>query len=741
MKTNSSAVARAKEENGTWHIHTVDQHLRSVAVRAGHYAQAFGADWGTLAGRWHDLGKYNSAFQQYIKKVSGFDPDAHIETGGNRPNHSSAGALYAVEQLGIKGRVLAYLIAGHHTGLPDWHKEEGVSGGSLANRLQEHELLDNTLKADIPTDILKWEEPITWPPPGGKVGFALWMRMLFSSLIDADRLDAEAFMNENEAAARGQYPELGWFKGKFDSHMKALMAGAAASPVNRLRAEILTRCREQAKHAPGIYTLSVPTGGGKTLSSLAFALEHALAHHKHRIIYAIPYTSIIEQTANTFRDIFGDVIIEHHSNIDIGEKNETSQSQLASENWDAPLIVTTNVQLFESLFAARTSRCRKLHRLVNSVIVLDETQLLPPELLDPIVQTIQLLSDHYGVTFVLSTATQPALRAQKDAYQRTTRQGLDKTKEIIEQPQALFEQLDRVHIELPEDMDTPVSWEHIAQEACQHERILIIVGRRRDARDLCRLMPDGTLHLSALMCPQHRSNVISEIKKKLQGGSSVRVVSTQLVEAGVDLDFPVVYRAMAGLDAIAQAAGRCNREGKAKKGLVRVFIPPTRSIGLLGKAESSTRVLLPSLDKCLINPKNFTAFFDHFYDSVNTTDKHEILELQDPKSEITVQFRTVAQRFRLVDDKDMHTVFVNYDDDSDTWLKRLKIRGPERWLLRKLQRYAISLYAHDFNPLLRMGAIQTIQPDLYENAQGIYDNKYGFLTDGKLIPESTIIAN
>ncbi|MBP7545966.1 MAG: CRISPR-associated endonuclease Cas3'', partial [Acidovorax sp.] len=370
--------------------HFLADHLRAVAVLAGKFSQPFDAAeltqrWAYLAGLWHDLGKYRPGFQKYVRLAD--NPDAHIEgkVGGREKTHSAAGALWAMQRLehthGAPGKlaanVLAYLIAGHHAGLADW-------SDGLAQRLADPDSLQElqeTLAAQPPDGDLKPDGfiPDLRRIPGGAAGFALWVRMLFSCLVDADFLDTEAHFDAGKPARREGFPTLAQMRDVFDAHMAALPV--AATPVNTLRADILRQCRAQAALPPGFFSLTVPTGGGKTLSSLAFALEHALAHGKRRIVYAIPYTSIIEQTADVFRNVFkalGDeVLIEHHSQADAAATDETARSRLACENWDAPLVVTTNVQLFESLFAAKTSRCRKLHNLVGSVIVLDEAQQLP----------------------------------------------------------------------------------------------------------------------------------------------------------------------------------------------------------------------------------------------------------------------------------------------------------------------------------------------------------------------------
>jgi len=448
------ALAHVRQLEGDWEIHELEEHLTGVARLTERFAAKFGSqDWGALAGCWHDLGKFSPRFQSYIKRTSGYDPEAHIETGQGRVDHSTAGALYAVDRLGSRGHILAYLIAGHHAGLPDWRKIESESGGVLEHRLARKDLLEQVPLQAVSKTILEREPPQT-RPVGGPAGFALWVRMLFSCLRDADCLDTEAFMDPGKRAQRGGYPALDELQG----------------PVNHLRREILQQCREAARKEPGIFSLTVPTGGGKTLSSMAFALEHAMRHGRERIIYVIPYTSIIEQTADVFRTIFGEAVVEHHSNLDPDQ--EDAKSRLAAENWDAPVIVTTNVQFFESLFAAKTSRCRKLHNICNSVVVLDEAQLLPPGFLQPILGCMNLLARHYGVSFVLSTATQPALNSRSGFGWRF--KGLDDVREIMRDPDALYAGLERVEVELPADFQDPIEWEQLAEELKRHQSVLAV---------------------------------------------------------------------------------------------------------------------------------------------------------------------------------------------------------------------------------------------------------------------------
>jgi CRISPR-associated endonuclease/helicase Cas3 len=722
-------LAHVRQDGQVFVPHNLNDHLRGVARRAGECALDFGGgDWAEVAGLWHDLGKYSAEFQRRIKSVSGYDLEAHLEGPVGRVDHSTAGAQHAISQFGAHGRILAYLIAGHHAGLPDWHTSE-TRGAALKVRLDDMRHLERALSQSIPPEILAQPKPVS-PLLGKAEGFALWVRMLFSCLVDADFLDTEAFMDEDKAVQRAGAPAIQGLLPRFNAYMEEKFADAPATSVNRVRAEVLRQCRDKAHRAPGLFSLTVPTGGGKTLSSLAFAFEHAKRHGKRRVIYAIPYTSIIEQTANTFRDIFPEAVIEHHSNLD--PDKETVKSRLATENWDAPLIVTTNVQFFESLFAAKTSRCRKLHNIVNSVVVLDEAQLLPPEFLQPILDVMNLLVRHYGVTFVLSTATQPALGTLQ-TFQRTMR-GLDHVQKIIDDPEALYRDLERVTVEMPQELHQARDWDDIAQSVQQHLSVLTVVNSRADARELHRRLPKGTVHLSALMCGEHRSRVIGDIKQRLLAGEAVRVVSTQLVEAGVDLDFPVVYRALAGLDSIAQAAGRCNREGTLKRGQVAVFVPPKPAPpGPLRRAAEITVSLLSGVNDFSLTRGLFHSYFEHFYVRAPSLDKHDITGLLKPDGEgddqLKVQFRTAAQRFQLIDESGYRSVIVRYGD-SAALIGRLQKEGPERWLMRKLQRYTVSLPNYQFQKLLGNGDVCEIYPDMFaQTSDALYHPELGVLVD------------
>jgi CRISPR-associated endonuclease/helicase Cas3 len=577
-------IAHRRQGDGA--THDLEEHLRSAALLAGGFAEVWGAsETAALAALWHDLGKYAAEFQAMI---SASDPEAHLEGvpigSRKRVNHSSAGALWAMQRFrgGRFGRLLAYPIAGHHSGLPDWIGEEGRTG--LKDRLAERSHLDRTLRANPPRAILEAPLPSTGIPDGADPG--LWVRMFASALFDADFLDAEAFFDPAVSPARSDWPALGSLLPKLDVHLARISAAAEPTPVNCLRAEVLQACQASASHRPSLFSLTVPTGGGKTLSSLAFALEHARAHGLRRIVYAIPFTSIIEQTARVFREAVGtDAVLEHHSALGPLPEAETARSRLAGENWDAPLIVTTTVQLFESLFANRTSQLRKLHNLAASVLVLDEAQALSPGVLRPVTAVLDQLVKHYHCSIVLCTATQPALgKVFRD---------LPPPLEIAPDPPALFRALDRVDIAMPAPNERR-NWDEIAAEIGNARQALAIVNARRDFRSLHARLPAGAIHLSTWQCAAHRALLFRQIRRRLAAGDALRVVSTSLVEAGVDLDFPVVFRAMTGLDSLAQAAGRCNRNGRLEKGRFVVFRPEgSRPWGhiaqAIGAAEATLR--------------------------------------------------------------------------------------------------------------------------------------------------------
>lgn len=727
-------------QDGKWVEHFLDEHLLAVAELTSRFAAIFDSrDWGYLSGLWHDLGKFREKFQKYIKSVSGYDADAHIECTPGRVDHSTAGAIYAIEKLGPHGRIIAYLIAGHHAGLPDWNG--GAS--SLFQRLEDGKAkgyLQEAFYAGPDAALLNQPSPSSLPPNPQSGSWALWVRILFSCLVDADFLDTEAFMDGDKVGRRGGHPELSELLSAFDFHMTDKAAKTTNSLVNHIRAEVLRQCREKASLPPGLFSLTVPTGGGKTLSSIAFALNHAVRYNKYRVIYVIPYTSILEQTSEIFRKIFGEEnVIEHHSNLD--PDKEDSRSRLATENWNAPIIVTTNVQFFESLFAAKTSRCRKLHNVVNSVVVLDEAQLLPPEFLAPILHVIQDLSRNYKVSFVLSTATQPAFSP------RPKFTGLEEVRELMDDPDSLYDNLKRVEVELPQDFNAPRNWESIAEELQKNDSVLCIVNSRTDCRTLYALMPKGTIHLSALMCGQHRHKVIADIKQRLKDGIPTRVISTQLVEAGVDMDFPVVYRALAGLDAVAQAAGRCNREGSLTgMGNVIVFVPPKPAApGLLRKAQQSGQEIM-RLSKCdPLTRERFEAYFQHYYASLNSLDQENIVGLLDMHNRgearrAEFSFRTAADKFRLIKEEGQTAVIVRYGESQKLIAALSTSQNLEphqrRHILRCLQRFTVNIHEQECKNQVNTGDVKEVFDGCYvQQSDMLYHPELGLLLSKDIVFE------
>ncbi|MBF0210726.1 MAG: CRISPR-associated helicase Cas3' [Desulfamplus sp.] len=742
--------AHSKEKLNKDKWQTIETHLQQVAKLASRFANDFGnGDWAYLAGYLHDLGKYNPAFQSYISQNYDWEESAQTVKNYRKVDHSTAGALLAIEQFKSIGIMLSYLITGHHAGLPDWYPEIGV-GGELSTRLGKKELLDK-IREYIPEDLpLKLKMPKTAPAVARDAeSIHLWIRMLYSSLVDADFLDTENFMNHEKSSLRGNYKELNELKLLLDNYFEELAEDTrkkqtSNTHVNLLRKQVLEECRKAAASTfdndlkSGIFSLTVPTGGGKTLSSMAFALNHAIKYNKKRVIMAIPFTSIIEQTAEVYKKIFGEEqVIEHHSNFVFEDNSETSKTKLATENWDAPIIVTTNVQLFESLFAARSSGCRKLHNIVNSVVILDEAQTIPVEYLKPILNTLNALVKYFNVTLVLCTATQPAL-CGKIGSRSNSIKGFEEVKEIISNPLELAVQLKRVEVTFPPNLNESSDWAEIADELKQYEQVLCIVNTRKDCRHLHSLMPEGTIHLSAGMCPEERSDIIQNIRDKLTNGEPIKVISTQLVEAGVDIDFPVVYRALAGLDSIAQAAGRCNREGKMKTlGLVKVFNPPKSAPpGFLRKGQDTTKEIVNVNGYKIpdFSPLTVQNYFEVFYSNCNSFDEKDIFsKLAKDAGQMKIQFRTVARDFKLIDDSSHQSIIVWYENKNKRQkssnvfelIEQLKNISPERWLLRKLQRFSVSVPKNEFQFYRDQGMIEEIHGLWIQNTHLLYKEGVG----------------
>ena len=676
----------------------LEDHLQGVAELARSFADDFGAgDWGYVAGYWHDLGKYSKEFQKYLLAAN--DADAHIETRQGRVDHSSAGAQQAFQQSKNEGKLLAYVIAGHHAGLPNGKDNEGTC---LTRRLEK-----TIPSCDASPDWLlrlAVSKGLAFTRDERRFSFQLsfFTRMIYSCLVDADFLDTERFMDEEKSRWRQGYPSLDILHAKLQTHLDQLTAKAKPPSINSHRANILKQCLAAADRPPGLFSLTVPTGGGKTLSSLAFALKHALKFRKKRIIYVIPYTSIIEQNAAVFRDILGpDAVLEHHSNYE--PDDEDHRSRLAAENWDAPLVVTTNVQFFESLFANRSARCRKIHRIAQSVVILDEAQMLPVPLLKPSLEVLRELALNYRTTIILCTATQPALTTSE-----TFRNGLEDVCEIIFDPAALYETFKRVKtVRLPRMSD-----ENLADRLNKNRQVLCIVNTRKHARLLYERLrnSEGWFHLSALMCPAHRTEVLDRIRATLANGALCRVISTQLVEAGVDIDFPVVFRSVAGIDSIAQAAGRCNREGKmAESGEVFIFTPED---GLppgyfRQTADTAEAVLRHHNDPLSLEAVH--AYFEQLYWlKGGALDQYQILsDLAEGAKAGDFPFRSVAEKYRIIQDG-MVSVIIPWNREVDAIISELRYSACPAAAVRKAQRFTVQVYPQVLWGLLNAGSVERL---------------------------------
>jgi len=685
-------------------------HLNKVAWHAAGFAQGMFAegtseadiarDWGYALGLWHDLGKFAPDWQTYLRAKVGVDLEGDEASG--TVDHSTAGGQHAVARHPILGHLMAYAIHGHHAGLGDAVSE----GASLEKRLRKR-VADWSA---APERLRDWVFPALprFVVSGIRDGLlpAFWSRMLFSCLVDADFLATEAFMNAAAARRRPDFPVdvLSRLARTLDETLAGF--GQHAGRVQRARQDVLDQCRKAAESEPGLFSLTVPTGGGKTLSSLAFALRHAIRNGQRRVIYVVPFTSIIEQNADVFRQIFSQieqdlgmpVVLEHHSNL--SPEKESTTSRLASENWDAPLIVTTSVQFYESLHAARTSSCRKLHRIARSVVILDEAQCLPVDYLRPCLDSLRMLTQDYRASVVLCTATQPAVG-------RTAQfpVGLDQIREIVSDPVTLYERLKRVEVIPRGRMEDA----ELARELADADRVLAIVNTRGHARVLFKALPDAeeNFHLSASMCPAHRRRVLQQVKARLSGDRPVRLISTQVVEAGVDVDFPIVYRAMTGIDSIAQAAGRCNRSGTLE-GLGRTYLFESEHERSERYFRETAQVAAQVLERHP-DPLGLDAvrrFFEIYYwqhrpadgQPWDTKGIHAQLRSGDRKElPFLFQLRSVANDFHLIE-SDQVAVIIPFDETAKHWVDELRTPAIpiHRQMLRGLQPYTVQIYTSEF---------------------------------------------
>lgn len=714
----------AHSMNSDGHRHELVAHLRAVAEEASQFATPF--DAATLAyyaGLWHDIGKFGAGFQTYLQQC---------EQAPNQrrrgPDHKGAGANLAMQHL----PTASLLIQGHHGGLREQGGYKGWLQEKTANGATDEALA--LARQHIP-DLLP-TAPLE-PPPylrqrDGRTAAEMYLRFAFSALVDADFLDTERHFNPSRAGHRGGAVPVETLWRRLEASQSDLQS-RPASAVNEVRNAVYQHCLDAAELPPGLFRLAVPTGGGKTRSGMSFALRHALKHGMQRVIVAVPFISITEQTASEYRNIFeraedeAGAVLEHHSLADydddeVGDFHAgPNRERLAAENWDAPIVVTTTVQLFESLFGNKTSRVRKLHRLTRSVIILDEAQALPGHLLSPILDALRQLVSHFGASVVLSTATQPA-------FDTIPAFAALPAADIVPQPARYFEALRRVTYEWR--VDQPVTWQQIAAEMNDMTQSLAVVNTRKDAIALLDTLDAAdTFHLSTLLCGAHRRAVIDTVKQRLKAGGPCHLISTQVIEAGVDLDFPLVLRALAPLDSVIQAAGRCNREGRVERGRVVIFQPETGGLPL-GAYRTATDVTRTLLNEGAIDdphlPQAARLYFERLFQSTDF-DRDGIQALRE-----SFDYPGTAREFKLIQDDTESVVITRYGSDAERRMVSETLDALERGsadgrrLRRRLQPYTVSIRKREAASLRQKGLIREVVTGLGE-WMGDYDAVRGIV--------------
>lgn len=690
-----------KRENDKIEQPLID-HLLGTAKLSAEFSAAFNnSDIAYLIGLFHDIGKYSKEFQNRIKG------------NGVKCDHSTAGARLIIKNR-IFGIIGAYCIAGHHGGLQNIGSIIDIGGeGTLYSRLAKNYLIPDY--SDYKDEIEKLNLSLDFRPvlkPLNKYGgfsISFLIRMLYSALVDADYLDTEYFMN-NGSIDRCITYDFDSYKLKLD---KALSILSKEGVINEKRNEILNICINKSQGEKGIYTLTVPTGGGKTLSSMAFAINHLLKNNMNRIIYVIPYTSIIEQNAKIFKDLLGtNVVLEHHSNFDL---TEHTKLKLSSENWDIPIIVTTNVQFFESLFANKPLKCRKLHNIANSVIIFDEVQMLPEEYLTPCIKAISELVYNCNSTAVFCSATQPAitsLLAENIIY-----------KEICDNTDDLYKTFKRTNI----IFRGLLNMDNLSNELSDLNQCLCVVNTRGHALKLYKMLKgEGNFHLSSLMCPKHRNSILNTIKERLNNGLQCRVISTSLIEAGVDVDFPRVYREISGLDSIIQAGGRCNREGnltdidnEKKLGEVHVFesddeFSKHQSPSFKRRIEVTKQIIKKHSD--ITSTYAIKDYFERLYKydgerGLDIKNIYERLENGFKSCHFEFDFKTIADDFKLIEGN-TYPIIIQYDSNAVELTEQLIKSEFISKLIRSLQIYTVNVYEDEYYTLLNKDKLKQIKPGI-----------------------------
>ena len=678
-------------------IQTMKDHLCGTAELAGRFAGRFGkSDWGYACGMLHDIGKYSLAFQDKIKNNS-----------DRRVDHSTAGAKACFEKGGMYS-FMSYCIAGHHSGLPDYGISSDLGDApTLQGRKRKHIEDCGAYKSEIHIPEIK-----TLPFPDPDFSLSVFIRMLYSCLVDADFLDTEYFMKEGRTQREtGEEPSV--LLEKLKKHVAGWLLNEDTETVNGRRTEILRHCFECGHKERGIFQLTVPTGGGKTIASLAFALQHAVENQMDRVIYVIPYTSIIEQNAEVFRKILGEKnVLENHYNVDYESTEELKPMQLASENWDKPVVVTTNVQFFESLFANKSSKCRKLHNIANSVIIFDEAQMLPTDYLKPCIAVMEELAANFGSSIVLCTATQPAL---SPFFQRKM-----PVTELCPRVEEQFRFFERVTFQ---NIGT-ISEDELIEKLQKEEQALCIVNTKKRAQRLYQKMKgEGVFHLSTAMYPKHRRRVLDKIRQLVKDGKRCILISTSLVEAGVDLDFCTVYRQLAGVDSMIQAAGRCNREGKraAQDSFAYLFQFEEKEYVPGQQLQIDVSKMLLSEGEDISSLHGIEKYFEALYHfRGESLDKKKIFEEFKDKR---YNFAKAAKEFKLIEENTL-TVFISREEEAEELLWQIKHQGYTKSGMRKAGQYCVQLYENDIEKLRGAGMLRLISEDIEDFYELVDSGQY-----------------
>lgn len=713
---------RKAEIEGETTYQLLKEHLENVAELCEEFISPITSKKiGIVLGYLHDVGKYSEDFQRRIRGENIRVP--HADGGAKileQYYSNTANPIY---------RLMTYVVYGHHNGLHDYGtpaqgmcKQLRVSSTDISEWKNELEILPTIVPQDLMLKLRGTDKEV--------IAFTLqfYTRFLLSCLVDADRIDAQNFPYGEASKAMSENIPMEILKQRYDEYMSKIKKGAKISKLNTIRNKILGDCLEKGTQKPGIYSLTVPTGGGKTLSSLGFALTHAVKHKQKRIIYAIPFTSIIEQNAQVFADVLGrENVLEHHSNYEnpYSKKEELIKFQLAQENWHEPIVVTTNVQFFETLFSHKASKVRKLHNIAQSIIILDEIQSLPNKYIKPCLAALNELVENYGCTIVLCSATQPEYHKNKLFLEEVQIQ------EIIQEPIQLFIELKRTE----EYYMGELSIEEISNKIRRDRQVLCIVNTKRHARDLFNLLKGevNCFHLSTNMHPKHRKDVLHTIRTLLNEGEPCRVISTQLIEAGVDIDFPIVYRSITGIDSIVQAAGRCNREGKLDKGNVYVFKPEEDYIGkeYLALVAAIGEMIL-NKNKGSLEVGSISEYFKQLFDVTNQNlDYYHILKIcangiENPK-DIKFDFEEISYKFKFIENQG-YSLIIPTEEEVNVLIEQIKYTHSVKFAIRKLAPYTISVKKYELDALEEAGALRVVEGSLLVlDGLQFYDEKLGLV--------------